>query len=260
MRIFSYGGGRQSNAVLVMTAWKILQYDAFLFSNVGEDSENPDTLAYVRDIARPFAERNGIEFIELRREIRGQPVTVYQKAMEQNRTIPLPVRLSTGAFGNRICTMDWKINLIARWTKKHGATKDNPATVGLGISLDEFHRARTDSGIAWQLLEYPLIERRMTLEDCRLMILDGGLPEPPKSACYFCPFQSPAKWKQLRAEKPDLFQKAVELEKRLNEKRDALGRDTVYLHGALRPLDKAVDKQGVLWTEFDTCESGYCMI
>jgi hypothetical protein len=106
--------------------------------------------------------------------------------------------------------------------------------------------------------EYPLIDLRLTREACRRIILDAGLPEPPKSACYFCPLQSPARWKELRHIRPDLFEAASKLETRLNEKRDAIGRDAVHLHPAQIPLDKAVGHQEMLWDDTSNCESGYC--
>jgi len=68
IRVFSYGGGVQSTAVLVLTVQGKLSYDAFLFANVGDDSEHPKTLAYVRNVAMPYAEKHGVQLIELRRK------------------------------------------------------------------------------------------------------------------------------------------------------------------------------------------------
>lgn len=60
MRIFSYGGGVQSTAVLCLAASGRVQYDYFVFANVGNDSENPATLEYIERYAKPFAEANGL--------------------------------------------------------------------------------------------------------------------------------------------------------------------------------------------------------
>jgi hypothetical protein len=62
IRVFSFGGGVQSTAVLVMQAFNMLPqpYDAFVFANVGADSENPATIQYVEEYAKPFAEEFGI--------------------------------------------------------------------------------------------------------------------------------------------------------------------------------------------------------
>lgn len=259
MRTFSYGGGVQSTAALVLAAQGKIDYPIFLFANVGNDSENPDTLTYVEQIAKPYAKQNGIELIELHNVVKGESRDLYQHLIGDNRSIKIPVRLSNGAPGNRNCTTDWKIRVIAKWQKKHGATVDEPAITGLGISADEFQRMRTDSGIAWQTLEYPLINLDLSRRDCMQIISDAGLPVPPKSSCRFCPFKKHRDWLEMRRTKPELFDKAVALEKRINEKRDAFGKDIVRLHQSLQPLDQAVGLQYALF-EDDACESGFCMV
>lgn len=247
-------------AVLIMAAQGKVKYDAFLFCNVGHDSENPETLEYMRSVAVPYAETHGISLIELSRVRRnGETETLYQRLMGDNRSIGIPVRMSNGAPGNRACTSDFKIRVVAKWLRQHGATKTNPAITGLGISLDEFQRARTDSGIDHQTLEYPLIDARMTVADCIKLIESAGLPVPPKSSCYFCPFKSRVEWVRMRENEPELFAKSVEIEKRLNEKRGALGKNIVYMHSALKPLDQAVGQQPELGFD-DNCESGYCFV
>lgn len=55
LRTFSYGGGVQSTAALVLPAQARIDFPVFLFSNVGDDSEHPDTLRYVEDVAKPYA-------------------------------------------------------------------------------------------------------------------------------------------------------------------------------------------------------------
>jgi len=51
LKAFSFGGGVQSTAALVLAAQGRIDYHTFLFCNVGEDSENPDTLTYVQEVA-----------------------------------------------------------------------------------------------------------------------------------------------------------------------------------------------------------------
>ena len=57
-----------------------------------------------------------------------------------------------------------------------------------------------------------------------------------------------------------LFEKAVALERTINERRAVLGRDNVYLHRALKPLDRATTDAVQLGLPLadDNCESGYC--
>jgi hypothetical protein len=59
-RVVSYGGGVQSNALLVLAAQGRIDYRTFLFANVGDDSEHPATLRYVRGVAMPYAAAHGI--------------------------------------------------------------------------------------------------------------------------------------------------------------------------------------------------------
>ena len=137
---------------------------------------------------------------------------------------------------------------------------------GLGISMDEIQRARTDSGFPDQTLEYPLLDLRLRRADCYKIIEEAGLPKPPRSACWFCPFHSKEAWRELKRETPDLFQKAVELEATINVKRARLfaAKDwdkdpNVWLTRHLRPLDQVVDDQLVLDLDGpDGCDSGSC--
>ena len=255
--LFSFGGGVQSTAALVLAATGRIDYRSFVFANVGDDSENPGTLAYVRDVAIPYAESSGLELTTLQRKRRdGTIETLLERVERSKRSIPIPVRMSNGAPGNRQCTFDFKIRPIAQELKRRGATKDNPWTVGLGISVDEIHRARTNSGIAWELLAYPLLDLKLNRHDCLALIRDAGLPQPPKSSCWFCPFHDTRTWQEMRANQPGLFEKSAALEESINEKRGRLGRDRVFFSGRCKPLREAIKETGQI--EMEGCDSGYC--
>jgi PP-loop superfamily ATP-utilizing enzyme len=264
--IVSYGGGVQSTALLVLAAEGKIEADAFLFANVGDDSEHPATLDYVREVAMPFADEYGIALHELHRVKRnGERETLWGRLMrEDSRSLPIPVRMpDTGAPGTRSCTADFKIRVIARWLREHGATKTNPATVMLGISTDEIQRAKPgiDPRAPLQRRVYPLLDLGMDRADCEAAIRRAGLPVPPKSACFFCPFTKPARFQQMRHEEPDLYERAVELERTLNLRRDRLGKNRVFLTRFGRPLDEVTspDQQLSLALGTGDCESGWCM-
>jgi hypothetical protein len=120
---------------------------------------------------------------------------------------------------------------------------------------------RSDSGIPHERLAYPLIDLGMDRQDCMNVIERAGLPVPPKSSCYFCPFHTQHAWKEQARNQPDLFAKSVALERFINERQSALGKDQVWLSSALRPLDEAFSDDGQL-SMFDdgvTCDvGGYC--
>jgi hypothetical protein len=260
--VFSYGGGVQSTAALVLAAEGRIPYHTFLFCNVGEDSENPETLTYVREVARPFAERVGLAFHELARTRRdGTTETLYGRLTRPgSRSIGIPVRMASGAPGRRACTIDFKIAVCDRWLVERGATKEG-ATVGLGISLDEWQRMRSDSGKPWKRLAYPLIDLRLDRAACLTVIARAGLRAPPKSSCWFCPYHSLRRWQAMREREPVLFARAVALERLINERRAMLGRDAVWLSDGGKPLDQVTTayQQASLFDEDEPpCESGFC--
>lgn len=262
MRTFSFGGGVQSTAVLVLAATGRVQYDEFVFANVGSDSENPDTIAYVEQYAKPYAAAHGVPFVELQKVRRdGRTETLLEYIHGAARSVHIPVYMANGAPGDRNCTREFKASVIARYQKRNGATKDSPAIIGLGISMDEIQRARTDSRIAWQTLEYPLLDLRMNRRDCVAAISAAGLPVPPKSSCWFCPFHRPSEWQEMKRTKPELFAQAVELENFLNERRSGLMRDQIYMHSSLVPLERAVGDQSAFeFVDDMPCDTGYCFI
>jgi hypothetical protein len=262
MRTFSFGAGVQSTAVLVLQAEGRLPepYNAFLFANVGDDSEHPATIKYFHDVHLSYAEAHGIQLEEVRRVTRdGTTPTLLENALTQKRSIPLPLFLEGGGPGNRTCTGTYKIKVIRRWQRQHGSSKENPAVCGLGISMDEIHRARTDSGFPDQILDYPLLDLRLNRRDCYKIIEEAGLPPTPKSACWFCPFHRREDWRKLKREHPDLFTQAVELERTLGDRRESLGKDRMWMTASNRPLDQVIDDQLVLnFDGPDGCDSGSC--
>lgn len=271
LRVFSYGGGIQSTAALVLAAQGRIAYRTFVFANTGDDSENPETIRYVREISAPFAAAHGMDLRELHRIRRdGSTETLYGRlTREGSRSLPIPVRMSNGAPGTRSCTADFKIRVIGRWLKAHGASTASPATVGVGISLDEIERVSNSRSEPYEQLAYPLIGLpagqdtglRLRRGDCATIIREAGLPVPQKSACWFCPMHRPEAWHEQRRTAPHLFAKACALEALLNQRRRALGRDPVWLTRFGKPLQVAIPDGVDLLPIFDDdhhCDNGWC--
>jgi hypothetical protein len=265
-RVFSFGGGVQSHAVMVLQAQGKLErpYDAFIFANVGEDSENPDTLAYLERYTKPFAEEHNITLLEVRRKGR----TVKQEAMRQDtKSVVIPAYKGQGGPAKRDCTTRWKINEVDRAIR---ALEYTHCEIGLGISYDEPGRIRSEewhdrivskSGKTvkkfgfWKKREYVLFHMGITRLACNRIIGEAGLPQPPKSSCYFCPFHKPSEWLEMKISDPPLFGKAIEVENALNNK--GLPGDPYFLHTYKKPLAEAVSDQQMLPMDLE-CEDGYC--
>ena len=259
LRVFSSGGGVQSTAALVLAAQGRIDFPTFLFANVGDDSENPKTMEYLDEYARPFAAEHGIDLIELTRVMRsGETRTLRQEIVGQPRTVPIPVRLVGGGFGRRRCTDRFKIRVVGKWTRDHGATPEFPAVVGIGFSTDEFERATSATDLPWQAKTYPLLDLHISRRDCERIIRDAGLPQPPKSACTFCPFHSVEDWRRQAREDPAVFADSVAMEAMLNERRVALGKDRAWFSSVMGPLSTVLD-QGDLFSDAEiTCDAGSC--
>lgn len=244
LRCVSYGGGVQSTALLVLAAERVIDYRTFLFANVGDDSEHPDTLHYVRTVAAPYAAAHDIELHTLDRRRRdGEIETLWGRLTKQgSRSLPIPVRMSNGKPGTRSCTADFKIKVIGKWLKANGATADRPAEVAIGISLDEIERVNNRRAEPYEHPVYPLLEHAPPLRrsDCARIIRAAGLPVPRKSACFFCPFRRSDSWSVMARDEPELFARCAHLENLLNERRTVLGKDPVYLTRYNAPLTLAI--------------------
>lgn len=258
LRVFSHGGGKQSTACLVLAAQGRIDYQTFLFANVGEDSEDPRTIAYFHEFALPFAAEHGLDLIELRRTMRdGSTRTLMEEIDQFPRTVPIPVRLKGGGFGTRRCTERFKIAVVGKWTKAHGATVDQPAAVAIGFSIDEADRFSTRRPIAWETRHYPLFDLRLSKSDCVRIITDAGLPVPSKSSCWFCPFKGVEDWRRQAREDPELFVQSVALEEKMAVRHERLRGDRAYFSPLMRPLSEVLD-QGALFDEQVTCDAGSC--
>lgn len=259
LRFFSYGGGVQSTAALVLAAQGKIDFPVFLFANVGDDSEHPDTLRYIEEVAKPYAAEHGIELTEVRQTRYGQPRTLYEETVDPAlRGVPIPIHFENSGIGMRSCTKNYKVVPISKETKRRGATEEVPAILGLGISIDEYQRMNT-SRIAWQTFEYPLIDLRLSRRDCQAIIAAAGLPLPRKSACWFCPYTRITDWRQMKERQPELFQRAVIFERDLQVKQQGNGKPPVFLTGQGRPLDEVLEGNQAIMDFDDACESGFCM-
>lgn len=179
----------------------------------------------------------------------------------------LPDGTKTAAIG-RSCTADYKVKAILNELRircgiKRGQ-KETVITQWIGISWDELQRVKNSTD-SWTQHRWPLIERRMTRAHCMQWMKDNGYPEPPRSACVYCPFHSDTEWRRLRNEEPHEFVKAVLFDQKLrqaHQKHNKRLKMEVFLHPSCRPLgsvdfDNDIDKGQQVWDFQAECE-GMC--
>ena len=107
---------------------------------------------------------------------------------------------SKGILGRK-CTRDFKIQPIKVKTRELCSVKRGQkivtVTQWIGISYDEMGRA-TASRETWSQTRFPLLEMKIDREGCLKWMRDNGYPEPPRSACLFCPFHSDHEWQRIK--------------------------------------------------------------
>jgi hypothetical protein len=191
------------------------------------------------------------------REIKPKPSTGAMLFDDAEYAAPAKV-ITSGQEGilKRQCTGDFKIVPIRRTArqlmKQHGVKK---VTQWIGISLDESVRMKP-SRVKYSEHRWPLIEMRMSRHDCFRWMEAHGYPEPPRSACVYCPHHDNQEWRRIRDDEPDSWAKAVEFDTRVRHIRGVT--QECYVHRQCVPLeqvDLSEDDSGLLWG--NECE-GMC--
>lgn len=160
-------------------------------------------------------------------------------------TIPAFMQAPDGSIGllGRSCTADYKIAPILKNLRRlcgiKRGEKQVQITQWIGISYDEIQRMKP-SRDAWTQHRWPLIELEMRRHNCIAWLKKHGFPEPPRSACSYCPFHSNREWRRLKDHEPEAFAEAVRVEKELQRTKAETDnmRSIPWLHKSCKPLDE----------------------
>lgn len=117
------------------------------------------------------------------------------------------------AYGNAGCTSKWKVQPMERWRKAHGF--DHGAfAVGYDAGEDRRIMRACQRGddphmVAW----YPLVAWGIDRMGCEQVCREEGLA-CIKSSCFMCPNMKEDEWSELRSDHPELFDLALEIERK----------------------------------------------
>lgn len=89
----------------------------------------------------------------------------------------------------------------------------------------------------WILNRYPLVELRMTRRDCLAWMQSKGYPEPPRSACTFCPMHNSSEWRKIKDRDGADWRQVVEIDRLIRNGVRGTTRK-LYLHRSLKPIDE----------------------
>jgi len=236
----SMGAGVQTTACLLKyherykDGWVI-------FSDTGD--EKPETYWYIKEYIKPFCEDMKLRFVTVGHR-KGISLSEY---CFDKKTLPLK--------RHRWYTRQFKVRPINKWLREHGARPKSPFYIDIGFSMDEARRMHGGHNeIKSVVKQYPLIDDRLSREDCYKIIRDFGWPIPVKSGCDFCMFNNVGHFRELARTRPERFAEIVRMEKN----------DQYYpkfpLMGKGKPtLESILDQKSIEdYPDEEMCEDGYC--
>jgi hypothetical protein len=255
---WSYGGGTQSIAIAVLVAeGKLPKPEIAVIADTGREAS--ETWEYTDRWVRPMLHAVGVEIHVIPHSL--ALVDLYGGADDDSLLIPAFTKNSALPT---YCSAEWKRDPVARYLRTLGYGPAHPVRTWIGISVDEISRMKP-SRVKWQEYYHPLIwDMRMRREHCREVVEKAGLPAPPKSSCWMCPFRRNAQWRHLRDNYPADFEKACQLDEEIRSKDKQGG---VWLHDTRVPLreaklDESEEVQPLfrLIGEVQGCDSGMCWV
>lgn len=252
---WSYGGGTESVAIAVLVSRGELPFpECVVIADTGR--EGSETWEYTDAYVRPLLATKGIEIEVVPHSL--ATVDLYSKKGE----LLIPAWTKPNGQMSTFCSVEWKRRPVARFLRQRGYGPKKPVDMWIGISIDEWMRAKGNSGVAWQSYLYPLIDLHISRDDCKRIVMDAGLPEPPKSSCWMCPWRSEHQFARLRDRYPDDYTAAIQLDQEIRD------RDTdhnVFLLKSRIPLGESSlsNEQTPVSTdtgEVEACDSGMCWV
>ena len=106
----------------------------------------------------------------------------------------------------------------------------------MGISKDEIFRAKPNR-MPYIENVYPLIEKRLSRQDCVNWFNKYYDKKPPRSACIYCPYKNDREWMHLKKNNPKEWNDVVEFDKKIrNNSRKK--EEEVYVHKSCKPIDQ----------------------
>ena len=264
LRILSLGAGVQSTTILyMMLAGEIELADQVIFADTGWE---------------PTAVYEHLSKLKLLMAAHNLPLHVVTAGNIRNDALdplngfaamPLYTINLDGTKGmvRRQCTNQYKITPLLKMQRqlvglaKGQRSKEHLATTIIGISYDEIQRMR-DPAFSWLRNEYPLVDLKMTRQDCLDWCSAHSYELPPRSACIGCPFKSNAEWRALKNTEPVEWADAVDFDNSLRAvNKGSAFKGDLYLHQSAKPLstvDLRTDAEHGIFSLFDNECEGMC--
>lgn len=235
MRVISLGAGVQSSTMFLMSCLGELErVDHAIFADTGQE---PDGVYRHLEYLQEKGERYDIPIHVVSAGDLGQD-TVDHVDGKRDRvaSIPFFTRDGDGRGGmtRRQCTQDYKISPVRRKIREL-MTPGDRVELWIGISTDEIQRMK-ESNVKYIYHRWPLIDERMSRQDCLAWYTNHRFKSPAKSACVFCPYRKDSEWAKMKRDEPDAFAAAAAFDRKIRHmpKLDS----ECFIHRSLKPLDE----------------------
>lgn len=208
--INSYGGGTNSTAVLCGMAERGIVPHLSLFADTGD--ERPEVYDHL-EIMQEWCRVMGFPPIIIVRNELPQGLIDGSLYGECLRLGTMPSK----TFGYSTCSMKWKVQPQIKYLNEWRQNNNNMPFVHHVIGYDADEIARSEKPIPfrdWEKNRYLLIEWGWGRQECVDAIARFGLPQPGKSACFMCPSSKKHEVVWLKENHPNLYTRAIELERR----------------------------------------------
>lgn len=239
----------QSTAIAALIVHgKIPKPDLAVIADTGREMST--TWDYLNKITIPALASVGVVLHRVRKN-KYSTVDLYSGKAKNKLLIPAFTTFS-GEMSKlpTYCSSEWKLRVIQRWATKEHQVK--AATLWMGMSVDELRRVKLPLG-KWEK-HYPLVQLKLTRQNCIDLVQLVGWPTPPRSSCYMCPNHREEEWEWQQRNAPKDFQQAIKFEKYV-QKKDP----TIYLHSSGTPLSQVkFDSSEEVMS--GACSTGLCFV
>lgn len=275
LTVLNFSGGKQSSALL----WMVLRGEIrapkhFVVLTADPGMENSDTYEYVRDMQQRCAEA-GIGAVTVPGpNLYEDLVTLRTRKTDRLDQPPYWTKSGDGSEGRlqQKCTREYKIRPMDRYVRRLlrerfslGERSQPPqgcVEKWIGFAYDEQARIKLPSA-GYQTFAFPLVERRMDREAVEAYFRDHALPVPPRSVCNACFANGLDHLQRMYRERPDDWQKAVEVDEAVRDLSQIGIRDRVFVSATRVPL-RELARRGFDVSDVRkdadaySCDSGYC--
>lgn len=181
--------------------------DAILFADTG--GEKPHTYNFIQSMNELIKDWGFPQIITVSYGDNYRYKTLYDNCIGEKM-------LPSLAYGYKSCSQKWKRTPQERWATSWAMAQEcwksgNKVRKAIGYDFMETHRAKIPNDAKYEYW-YPLVDWKWDRDECESQLKKAGIKTPGKSSCFFCPASKKREILELKAQYPELLQKALDME------------------------------------------------